>query len=90
MIGVAVGNRLLDAHLEKAARQRDRALEVAVAVLLLLAHVEEERLFTTIELLFDLGRREFGNERSRLVHDLFVSLRHRRHLGTTHFTRAGS
>ena len=58
MIGVGlIGNRLLDADLEKAARQRERAVEMAVAILFLLAHVEKHVLLSAVEPLLDLGRR---------------------------------
>jgi hypothetical protein len=55
---------------------RDRTVEVAVAELLLLAHVEQDRPAAAVEALAHLVGRDLRHRLPRLVHDLLVGLRH--------------
>src|SRR5439155_2827592 len=75
--GALVRYRLLDAHLEQPPRQRDRLRHVALAELLLLAHVEQHRTRAAVELALHLLRRDLWDELPGLLHDLLVALCHR-------------
>src|SRR3989449_3161407 len=74
---VLVRHRLLHPHLEEAPRQRERAGHVALADLILLAHVEHDGVLSLVEPGLHLLGRHLRHDLPCLVHDLLVGLRHR-------------